>query len=101
MDGKQTIKLSEKQFQQQVVHLAQLYGWKVYHTYDSRHSEKGYPDLCLLKGTRLMYAELKKEDGKVTPEQQEWLNLLKASGKPEVYLWRPSNWPEIQEVLTR
>lgn len=93
--------MTEKQFTQQIRDLARLTGWKIYHTWNSIHSEKGFPDFVMVRGGRLIFAELKTEDGKVTPEQQEWLDLLGASGKCEVYLWRPSNWDEIQEVLTR
>ena len=46
--------MTEKQFMAQVVELAKLKGWLVYHTYDSRRSEPGFPDLCMVrKGTCL------------------------------------------------
>ncbi len=38
--------LSEADFMDQVIDLAHLYGWMVYHTYDSRRSAPGYPDLA-------------------------------------------------------
>ena len=40
------LKETEKGFQAAVVELARLRGWLVYHTYDSRRSAKGFPDLC-------------------------------------------------------
>ena len=42
--------MTEAQFQEAVVQLARLTGWLVYHTFDSRRSQAGYPDLTLLKG---------------------------------------------------
>lgn len=93
--------MTEKQFQQQVMDLAKMYGWEVYHTWKSIHSPAGYPDLCMVKPGRLLYAELKTETGKITQAQQKWIDLLSASGKCEVYVWRPSGWTEIQEILTK
>ncbi len=42
--------MTEADFQGQVVELAQLHRWHVYHTFDSRRSHAGFPDLLLLKG---------------------------------------------------
>ncbi|MEW6583441.1 MAG: VRR-NUC domain-containing protein, partial [Actinomycetota bacterium] len=55
--------LSEAAFQDQVVDLARLRGWLVYHTFDSRHSAAGFPDLILARGDRLVAAELKTQRG--------------------------------------
>ena len=90
--------ISEKQFQAQVVELAQLFGWLVYHTYDSRRSAHGFPDLVLVRGERVLFVELKRQDGKATPKQRVWLEALKAAGQ-EVYLWRPSDWDALEAVL--
>lgn len=60
-----TIPLTEKAFQQRVVDFARITGWLAYHTWDSRKSEKGYPDLTLVRHPRLVFAELKVE--KVRP----------------------------------
>lgn len=75
-------------------------GWLQYHTYDSTHSPKGFPDLVLVHTTvpRVLFAELKSETGEVTPEQEEWLRRLARSGN-EVYLWRPSDRDEIQDII--
>lgn len=82
--------LSEKQFRQQILDLAHLLGWKCYFTWASLHSPAGYPDLCMVRLSRIIFVELKSESGKVTEAQQEWLDALAATGKVEVYLWRPS-----------
>jgi hypothetical protein len=94
-------RLTEKAFQTQVVQLARLCGFETYHTFDSRRSDRGFPDLVLLnpKRGRLVFAELKVARGKTTPEQDVWLANLRAAGQ-EVYLWRPADWDEIQVVLT-
>lgn len=91
---------TEKQFQAAVVEYALLQGWRVYHTFDSRHSVAGFPDLCMVRGLRLLFAELKTEKGRESKAQREWLDAL-GLATPEVWLWRPSDWPEIETVLRR
>ena len=101
MKGKETTNpsLSEKNFSQQVVDLAQLLGWKVYRTWISFHSPAGFPDLVLVRGDRLIMAELKSEKGQLTPAQEEWLEILRVTGKAEIYLWRPSDFEQIVGIL--
>jgi len=92
---------SEKEFQGQVLRLARLCGWRVYHTFDSRRSAPGFPDLVMARPPVVMFAELKTETGRVRPEQRDWLEALRGSEGVEVRLWRPSDWPEIEEALKR
>lgn len=89
--------ITEKQFQAQVMQLAKLRGWNCYHTHDSRKSAAGFPDLVLVR-RKVLYAELKSEKGELSPEQERWIAALLEAGQ-EVYLWRPSDWPEIMKVL--
>ena len=88
---------TEKEFLSQVTQLARLNGWMVYHTHDSRHSAKGFPDLVLVR-ERLIFAELKSDGGKLRPEQAAWLAALNRAGV-EAYLWGQGEWPEIEVVL--
>lgn len=110
-----TLAITEKQFSQQVVDLARLLGWKVYRQWTSIHSPKGFPDLTMVREDRLVFAELKSEQGKLTEAQAEWLEALRAtgigrriftgvatpsgSGKVEVYEWRPHQIEEIAGIL--
>ena len=93
--------ISEAEFQAQVVALAELTGHLVYHTYDSRKSQKGFPDLNIVKFSleRPIYAELKTQTGKLTPEQELWKNILESMPGVDYRLWRPSSWPEIEKTL--
>lgn len=93
--------ISEKQFQQQVVDLAKLSGWKTYHTHDSRRSNPGFPDLVLVRRGRMVFAELKSRKGRVSAEQQAWLDDLRACPNAEVFLWRPEDLRDIARVLGR
>lgn len=90
--------MSEREFQRQVTALARLTGWACYHTYDSRRSHKGFPDLVLVKPPAILFAELKTDRGHVRPEQALWLDLLRACGL-DARLWRPAMWPEIERTL--
>ena len=89
---------TEKDFQAQVVEMAQDMGWLVYHPYDSRNSQKGYPDLTMVRKERVIWAELKSEYGAVTAEQRLWLDALPTG---QVFVWRPSDWDTIVETLRR
>lgn len=93
---------SEKEFQENVVALAKTLGYMVYHPYDSRRSTPGYPDLTLVKGRRLIMAELKTATGKVSAHQQEWIDALgQVDGQLQVVVWRPEHWLDgtIERVL--
>ena len=92
--------ITEKAWQAKVIEAAKWLGWSVYHTHDSRRSEAGFPDLVLVRDQRLIFAELKSPKGRVTPAQTQWLWLL-GETFAEVYLWRPDDWPTVQERLAR
>ena len=81
--------MPEKALLNQVRALAHALGWLAYHTHRSDRSEPGYPDLTLVRGGRLIFAELKTEKGKTTGPQDAWLAALETS-TAEVYLWRPT-----------
>lgn len=95
------MKLSEKHLQQQVIDLARYSGFLVYHTYDSRRSAPGFPDLCLIRPPVALFCELKSESGRLRPEQREWLEALRACERVEAGVWRPRDWPEIEKSLCR
>lgn len=84
--------VTEKQLLEAVRDLARLTGWLVYHTHDSRRSEPGFPDLVMTRRGRLIFAELKSEKGRLTPQQHEWMDALVGRKDWEVYLWRPADW---------
>lgn len=118
--------LREIDLQRQVVQLAEMLGWEHIHfrpaqtkhgwrTPGSGSMAKGWPDLTLVRprDRRLIFAELKAEGQKPTPAQLDVLTALQAldwrgapkpepfswMAKVEVYVWRPSDFDEIQAVL--
>jgi hypothetical protein len=92
-------RITEKAWQQTVIDAAKALKYRVYHTFDSRKSAPGFPDLCLIRGERLIFAELKAEKGKLSEAQVDWLNDLGLVETVEVYIWRPSDWPNVELIL--
>ncbi len=109
---------------------ARLRQWRAYHAPDNRPGRNGavqavaagFPDLVLLRGVRLIFAELKADGKYPTPAQREWLDELRGVGEAvdgavgraqvvvvddpdtpepsvEAYVWRPKDWDEIERVL--
>jgi hypothetical protein len=94
--------LSERDFQAQVIDLATMYGWLVYHTYDSRRCAAGYPDVAMVHPVwhEYLLVELKTDTGRLRPAQRTWIEALRSAGI-ECYIWRPGDWNSIVERLTR
>lgn len=73
-------------------------GWSFYHTWNSLRSRPGFPDLMAWRGERLIAAELKMPNGKLSGDQA--LTLLGLSQTPiEVYLWLPWDEAEIMTII--
>jgi hypothetical protein len=102
------IPITEAEFQRQVLDIAKLFRWRVAHFRAAQTSRgwrtpvqadgKGFPDLVLGRGDRLIFAELKRDKAKTSLDQDLWLDLLRGT-RAEVYLWRPSDIDTIAEVL--
>ena len=94
--------ISEKDFSQEVVELAEALGWTVFRTHDSRHSPDGEPDLRMVHPVlrRVVWAELKAANGKLRPAQLTAIETLRQAGA-EVYVWQPADWEYIVKVLQR
>ncbi len=90
---------TEAQWQATVIIAAQLLGWTCYHTFDSRRSAHGFPDLVLVHPVHgVRWLELKSEKGKTTPAQDRWIALLQEAGE-RAGVYRPSDWPLVEQVL--
>jgi hypothetical protein len=86
--------VSERSFHEGIVQLARLRQWRAFHVYDAPVSG---PDLTLVRGRRLVFAELASAKGRVRPEQREPRRAR--SDRAEVHVWRPTDWPTIERVL--
>ncbi len=75
--------------------LCERLGVLVYHTHDSRRSEPGFPDLVIVGAGGVLFRELKSATGRVTAEQQMWLNLLNLAGQ-DADVWRPADFTSLR-----
>jgi hypothetical protein len=105
--------LSEAEWQRLVIDTANRAGWRVHHQIvpftvrRGRHialteegTEKGFPDLILVHPElqRVVFAELKRQGGKPSAAQENWMAALLYAGQ-EVYVWRPADYAEVCRVL--
>ena len=107
--------ISEKRFMAQIVKLAELLKWRIFHdratnaprTCPNCHTEirlprndPGFPDLLMVRRGVLLAIELKKSDAeKLSNEQMAWLADLAAVERVRVATWRPSMWDRIEGIL--
>ncbi len=82
--------MTEKALHEAVEELATHLGWGHYHTYDSRRSKAGFPDLVLWRG-RVLFIELKSTKGNLRRDQDDTLQQL-AAAHAHVHIWRPIDW---------
>ena len=90
--------MTEKEFQAQIVEVVGVLGGMVYHTYDSRRSAPGYPDLTIVTADRrVIFAELKV--GKRQPTETQWV-WLRALPDHQAYLWRPDDLDDAVRIIS-
>ena len=111
--------VTEAEFQAWVVEVAQRFGWKVWHVPAPMvHAGKrgwvgakqgaGISDLILISDhpPRMIFAEIKREGGKLSDKQQEFLQAVQAVAEDaresrsdeqviKAYAW----WPGMEEMI--
>jgi hypothetical protein len=85
--------MTEAELQAQILDLCKHMGLLAYHTYDSRRSVPGFPDLVIVGKDHMLYRELKTDRGRVSEEQDLWLEALHHVGA-DAKVWRPRDWPQ-------
>jgi hypothetical protein len=103
------VKVTERDWQQTVIEAAQALGFKVAHFRPAKTARgwrtpvqadgAGFPDLVMVRGERIIFAELKSDTGKISVDQEAWLEALGQAG--EAYVWRPRDWDSVVENLSR
>jgi len=102
------VPLTEAQFQVQVTELAERLGWSWLHvnrmqgetgwrTPVSGPLGKGFPDLLLVKGTQVLFVELKADTGYLTDSQKAL--QMGPLNRQRFYVWRPRDFAQVMEVL--
>ena len=103
--------VSEKIFQDQVIKLARMQQWLVFHASPSsprpgvwRSDGNGFPDLVLVSTSvpsrGVIFCELKAAEGKLSAEQEKYARCLINAGI-EYHLWRPRDLDAIAARLGR
>lgn len=100
---------TEAGFLDAVLEYAALRQWRTAHFRPARTATgwrtavqgdgKGFPDCVFVRGPRMVVAELKMPDGRLTPEQRDWIEAMRALVFVEVYVWTPNEWSLIENVL--
>jgi hypothetical protein len=95
--------VTEREFQREIIRYARSRGWLVAHfgntvKYVRRGSiykvipdpdAAGFLDLTMVRGGRLVFAEIKGKTGRVTEKQQGWVDALSHRDlNVEVYVWK-------------
>lgn len=100
----------ENDFMRQVMELAKLHDWKVAHfgssvrvvgknrVFVGDKDAAGFPDLIMVRGQRIIFAELKAPKGRLSETQVGWMLALQRA-HDEAYVWRPDDWEEINHIL--
>jgi hypothetical protein len=91
--------MTEAELRAKVVALAHLLGWRVFSLpiAEQRRPVKdasGYPDLTLARAKRVIWIELKREDGRLSSDQMAWMGEL-----PFMLVVRPSDLDALGSVL--
>lgn len=101
---------TEADFQQQVIDLARLLGWRVAHFRPGLNKRgkwqtavaadgAGFPDLVMAKpGLSVIFAELKVGKNRLSLAQEQWIFTLRQAGT-RAYCWFPSDWNDIENIL--
>lgn len=97
--------MPEQSFQNIVKKLAHLYGWHGWHNSfshgavtgvhthglgDDHYDSNGFPDWLFIKGSRIMFRELKAKGRYLTQDQKRWFQWLTEAGQ-DVDVWRPGD----------
>ena len=100
--------MTESEWQQKVLKSAHQLGWQSMHIgRTGKHQAvgakgtmgTGWPDLVLVKGGRIIFAELKTARAGVTVEQRSVLMLLMDVAGAEVHVWRPQDFGQVLDTL--
>lgn len=111
VDGR--VRMSEADLLEAVLGLARAQGWRSCHIRPAltrkgprtavQGDGKGFPDLILVRGTRMLAIELKATRGWPPPEQTAWLTALNGVPGITAQIWQPHDWEagHIQRALAR
>ena len=93
--------ISEAAYQARILDYAHLLKLRVFHSGDSRRDScAGYPDLTIVGPFGVLFLEVKTANGRIRPEQAEWLEALNTAGMSASVV-RPGDWSVVKPQLER
>ena len=93
--------MTEADMQRGILEAATLGRWRSYHTFDSRRSNPGFPDLVLVRPPVAGFFELKGPGGRVSPAQAEWIEALTDCEQIIAGVVRPAGYAALCRLLVR
>lgn len=71
----------------------------IYHSFDSRHSFAGFPDVVIANPPFVHFCELKTKRGTPSPAQEAWLNAFHGCDAVTAGVYRPDDLDALLELL--
>lgn len=101
--------MKEAEFAKRIEDTLNMLHLRWHHETDSRKSKAGFPDYCIVGPGGVMFLEIKADKGRVTPQQQAWVDDLAAAGAVEgerglvvtAYVAYPQDWDRVLADLKR
>jgi hypothetical protein len=101
--------MTGRAWEEQVIELARLYGWRVHHVRPCRRADgrwytpvqgdPGFLDMTLVKRDTLIVAETKLDSARLTEDQRDWLAGLGQVERVLADVWRPRDLDRIAHML--
>ncbi len=99
-----TMRISEAEWMTACGDTLDLYDWWWIHSRPARRANgrwvtatqgsgsRGFPDIVAVRGSRTLFLELKAADGRVSPEQADWISRLTGAGQEAHVVRLPGDW---------
>lgn len=100
-----TSAITEADWTTWVIEVARLHHWRAAHFRPARtaagwrtavQGDVGFPDVALARDEEVLIVELKRDAGRLTPEQRAWLAALGPYGR----VWRPRDRDDVLATLS-
>ena len=84
--------ISKDALKANILQLAKQNGWMV-------DEYAGFQDAIMVHPDKgVIFAVIKQEKGILRTDQKLWIDRLRAAGQ-DVYVWKPSNWLDIEQRI--
>jgi hypothetical protein len=96
--------MKEAEFAKRIEDTANLLQLRWHHETDSRRSKAGFPDYVFVGPDGILFLEIKATKGRVSPQQQAWIDDLSAADLGDgwgvrAYVAYPKDWDRVLSDL--